>query len=170
MTGTSTGERGESFEEYVGARSAWLLRTAYLLSGQRADAEDLVQVTLVKLYLGWSTMARADSPDAYARRVLVNAFISGRRPARFTRERLVFSVPEVSLDDPDPTDHLTIWPHVCDLPPRQRAVVVLRYWSGLSEAEIAVELSIARGTVKSTANAALATLRARLDDTQGELR
>lgn len=154
----------DTFEEYVAARGAWLHRTAYLLTGQRADADDLVQVTLVKLYLGWAKVRRAGSPDAYARRVMVNAFVSGRRPARFTRERLVVTLPEAPVVDPDPTDRLSLWPHVRALPPRQRAVVVLRYWNGLSEAEIADELRMARGTVKSTASAALATLRTRMEE------
>ena len=75
-----------SYEEFVRARSTALYRSAYLLTGNRADAEDLVQVALVKLYVGWRKARRARSVEAYAHRVLVNAFISGRRPARFTRE------------------------------------------------------------------------------------
>jgi RNA polymerase sigma-70 factor (sigma-E family) len=154
----------QTFEEYAAARAAVLHRTAYLLTGSRQDAEDLVQVTLIKVLLAWSKVSEAGSPDAYARRILVNAFISGRRPARYTRERLVVELPETPVTDPDPTDRLTLWPHVVALPPRQRAVVVLRYYSGLSEAEISDVLGIARGTVKSTAAAALATLRTRMGD------
>lgn len=167
MTRTEPGAAPAQFDEYAAARASTLLRTAYLLTGQRADAEDLVQVTLVKLFLAWDKVARAGSPDAYARTVMVNAFVSGRRPARFTRERLVTSLPDTPVVDPGVDDRLTIWPHVVALPPRQRAVVVLRYWSGLSEAEIAETLGVARGTVKSTASAALATLRTRLA-THGE--
>ena len=154
-----------SYEEFVVARSAALYRTAYLLTGQRADAEDLLQTALVKIYVAWRKVAAARSPEAYARRLLVNTFVSGRRPARFTRERLVTSWPEQGVEDVDPTDHLSLWPHVAALPPRQRAVVVLRYYESLSEAEIAETLGCARGTVKSTASAALATLRARMGET-----
>ena len=148
-----------SYEEFVAARSAALYRTAYLLTGSRADAEDLLQTALIKVYVGWPKVAAARSPEAYARRVLINAFMSGRRPARFTREQLVSAPPEEVSVDPDPHDHLTIWPHVSELPPRQRAVVVLCYYGGLSEAEIADALGCAPGTVKSTAAAALKSLR-----------
>lgn len=151
--------RTGSYEEFVAARSATLFRTAFLLTGNRPDAEDLLQVALVKVYAGWRRVARAASPEAYARRTLVNAFLSSRRPARFTRERLVHSPPDAAAHDPDPDDRLALWPLVTALPPRQRAVVVLRYYEGLSEREIADVLGIAPGTVKSTASAALAALR-----------
>lgn len=153
-----------SYEEFVRARSGALYRTAYGLTGNRADAEDLVQVTLVKVYVGWRRVRRARSMEAYARRVLVNAFVSGRRPARFTREKLVAAPPEGRVSGPDPVDRLALWPLVHDLPPRQRAVVVLRYVADLSEAEIADALGCAPGTVKSTASAALKTLRNRMEE------
>ena len=159
------GDPGATYEEFVVARSPALYRTAYLLTGQRADAEDLLQTALVKVYVGWRKVVAARSPEAYARQVLVNTFVSGRRPARFTRERLVTSLPERGAHDVDPTDRLSLWPHVASLPPRQRAVVVLRYYESLSEAEIAETLGCARGTVKSTASAALATLRTRMGET-----
>ncbi|WP_244930782.1 SigE family RNA polymerase sigma factor [Nocardioides sp. W7] len=151
--------RAGSYEEFVAARSATLFRTAYLLTGNRPDAEDLLQVALVKVYAGWSRVSRAASPEAYARRTLVNAFLSSRRPARFTRERLVHTLPDAVTHDADPDDRLVLWPLVDALPPRQRAVVVLRYYEGLSEREIADELRIAPGTVKSTCAAALRSLR-----------
>jgi RNA polymerase sigma-70 factor (sigma-E family) len=166
-TMTDVQARPGTFEEYAAARSTALLRTAYLLTGQRADAEDLLQVTLVKVFLAWDTVRRADAPDAYARRTMLNAFVSGRRPARVTRERLVVVLPEQPARDPDPTDRLSLWPHLAALPPRQRAVLVLRYYEGLAEAEIAEVLGMARGTVKSTASAALASLRTRMDELDG---
>lgn len=153
-----------SYEEFVVARSPALFRTAYLLTGSRADAEDLLQVTLVKVYAAWRRVVRADSPEAYARRILANAFVSSRRPARFTRERLVHSPPDAAAHDPDPDDRLALWPLVRALPPRQRAVVVLRYYEGLTEREIADTLRIAPGTVKSTASAALAALRRSVEE------
>jgi RNA polymerase sigma-70 factor (sigma-E family) len=145
--------------EFVAARSATLFRTACLLTGNRVDAEDLLQITLVKVYAGWRRVSTAASPEAYARRTLVNQFVSSRRPARFTRERLVHTPPDAGARDPDQDDRLALWPLVVALPPRQRAVVVLRYYEGLSEREIADTLSMAPGTVKSTASAALAALR-----------
>lgn len=168
-----TGREGAgatSYEEFVRARSGALYRQAYRLTGTAADAEDLVQVTLVKLYVAWSKARRAPSVEAYAHKVLVNAFISGRRPVRFTRERLVESFPEVGVgpgggagpDDPD--SRLVLWPLVRRLPPRQRAVMVLRYGDDLSEAEIAEVLGMATGTVKSTAAQALKKLRVLMDE------
>lgn len=159
-----SGARTTSYEDFVVARSPSLFRTAFLLTGNRADAEDLLQTALVKVYAGWRKVARADSPEAYARRILVNAFMSSRRPARITRERLVHSPPDAATHDPDPADRLALWPLVEALPPRQRAVVVLRYYEGLSEREIADTLRIAPGTVKSTCSAALRALR----ETMGE--
>jgi len=151
-----------TYEEFVLARSDALHRTAYLLVGNPADADDLLQTTLLKLYVGWRRAAAADSVEAYARRVMLNALLSARRPARWRRERVVASAPEGAGQDPDPHDRLDTWPHVVALPPRQRAVVVLRYYEGLSEKEIADALGCAPGTVKSTASAALRSLRAQL--------
>lgn len=98
----------QTFEEYAAARATVLYRTAYLLAGNRQDAEDLVQVTLIKVLLAWTKVSGAGSPDAYARRILVNAFVSGRRPARFTREKLVIELPDTPVTDADPTDRLTL--------------------------------------------------------------
>ena len=154
-----------NYEDFVRARSAALYRKAYLLTGSRVDAEDLVQVALVKLYVAWKRAGRAPSVEAYALRVLVNAFVSGRRPARFTRERLVSELPESPSPEPAPEDGMVLWPIVHRLPPKQRAVVVLRYLDDLSEAEIADALGVAPGTVKSTAAAAMKNLRTMLDET-----
>ncbi len=157
-----------TFEDFVSHRSQALMRTAWLLTGNRADAEDLLQVSLVKLYVGWRRASSARSVEAYAHRVLVNAFVSGRRPVRWRRERLVATLPEAlpgtSTQDPQVEDRLTLWPHVTALPPRQRAVMVLRYYDDRSEAEIAEILGCARGTVKSTASAALKTPREKMGE------
>ncbi|NYD43845.1 SigE family RNA polymerase sigma factor [Nocardioides panaciterrulae] len=153
-----------SYEEFVAARADALHRSAYLLVGNAADADDLLQTTLVKLYVAWSRASAADSVEAYARRVMVNALISARKPARWRRERPMGSVPEAGRSDPDPLDRIDTWPLVVALPPRQRAVIVLRYYEGLSEKEIADALGCAPGTVKSTASAALRVLRARMEE------
>lgn len=151
-----------TFEEYAG--NAWpaLYRHAYLLTGSHADAEDVAQQTLLKAYRSWSRISRLDSPEAYLRRTLVNTFLSDRRPKKRRLELLTDTPPEQvrALGTPGPEDRMTLWPHVKSLPPRQRAVIVLRYYEGLSEKEIADTLGCSRGTVKSTAYHALKTLRA----------
>ena len=80
-----------TYEEYVAARWSHLYRTAYLLTGAHADAEDLAQATLIKAYQSWAKVSAAASPDAYVRRILTNAFVSSKRPIRVSREHLVDS-------------------------------------------------------------------------------
>jgi RNA polymerase sigma-70 factor (sigma-E family) len=162
------GTTSPTYEEYVGARWTALYRTAYLMTGSHADAEDLAQTTLVKVYLAWSKVAAASSPDAYVRRILTNVYLSGRRPLRVTREHLVDRTPEVVATTSGGEDRLVLWPHVASLPARQRAVVVLRYYEDLTEQQIADILGCSPGTVKSTASDALKALRARVGATEGE--
>ena len=155
------------YDEFVAARWTSLYRTAYLLTANHADAEDLAQTALVKAYLSWSKVAGAASPDAYVRRILTNAFLSGRRPLRVSRERLVDQPPEPATVGPPPDDRLVLWPHIAALSPRQRAVVVLRFYEDLSEHQIAETLGCSPGTVKSTASDALKILRSRMESTEG---
>jgi RNA polymerase sigma-70 factor (sigma-E family) len=150
----------ESFDAYVAARQHALLRTAYLLTGDRHEAEDLVQVTLTKTYLAWN---RIRDPDAYVRRALVNVHRSWWRRAWRRSERPTDAVPE-GTTDPEPTDQAErdeVWALVRSLPPRQRAVVVLRFYEGLSTVEVADILGCSTGTVSSQTNRAIAALRAR---------
>jgi RNA polymerase sigma-70 factor (sigma-E family) len=156
-----------TYEEYVAARWTALYRTAYLLTGSHADAEDLAQSTLVKVYLSWAKVAGAASPDAYVRRILTNTFVSGRRGLRVARERLVDQVPDVQLAEPGEHERLLLWPHVSALPPKQRAVIVLRYYEDLSEQQIADALGCSTGTVKSNASLALSSLRTRIGAEEG---
>ena len=100
--------------------------------------------------------------------VLTNAFLSSRRPLRVGRERLVDTTPEVALAAPVQDDRLTLWPHVAALPPRQRAVIVLRYYEDLTEAQIADTLGCSPGTVKSTASDALKSLKRLIGTTEGD--
>jgi RNA polymerase sigma-70 factor (sigma-E family) len=153
MVGRDEGTPAE-FAEFVAARSRSLLRTAYLLPGDHQHAEDLVQSTLTKVYLRWPRVSRMEQPGAYARRILVNQ-ASSSRWWRSSRE-LSSAVPELAGDGYDDrvATSSTVWKAVLALPPRQRAVVVLRYYEELSEAEIADVLGMALGTVKSTAHAA----------------
>jgi RNA polymerase sigma-70 factor (sigma-E family) len=146
----------------MSARQGALLRTAYLLTSDHHAAEDLVQMTLAKLYMNWDKVLRMETIDAYARRILVNEHNSlWRRPFK-RREQVHDELPDVApiIDQYDEGRAAELWRLVQRLPRRQRAVVVLRYYEELSEAETAEILQIAVGTVKSQASRALATLRA----------
>jgi RNA polymerase sigma-70 factor (sigma-E family) len=159
--------RDADFAAYLEARRAGLLRTAYLLTGNRHDAEDLVQTAFAKLYLSWDKVRDQGSMDGYVRRILVNEHNSLWRRAWKKRES---SHDHPDLDRPhhDEYDEGTgsaLWDVVQTLPRRARAVVVLRYYEELTEAETAAVLGISVGTVKSQTSRALATLRARAPQT-----
>ncbi len=158
----------EGFSEYVVARQAALLRTAYLLTGHAQDAEDLVQTTLAKVVPHWRRIR--DNPEPYVRKVMVNENVSRWRRRRW-RERPTDDLPELLATDLDVAELLAVRDALATLAPRQRAVLVLRYYEGLSEAEIAAQMSISPGTVKSQARDALARLREALpvgDDVDAE--
>lgn len=157
-----------AFEEYAAVAWPALYRSAYLLAGNHADAEDLAQQTLLKAYRSWSRVQASDTPAAYLRTMLVNTYLSHRRPKKHRLEVLTDAPPEARLDPGGPEDRLSLWPHVRLLPPQQRAVIVLRYYEDLTEQEIADTLGCSRGNVKSTAHRALKTLRAVLDAQPGE--
>jgi RNA polymerase sigma-70 factor (sigma-E family) len=146
----------EGFVEFVVARQAALLRTAYLLTGHAQDAEDLVQTTLVKVVPQWRRIA--GNPEPYVRRVMVNENISRWRRRRW-REHPTDSVADELAHDPDVAELVAVRAALASLAPRQRAVLVLRYYEGLSELEIAATLGIAPGTVKSQARDGLRRLR-----------
>lgn len=146
------------FEDFVTARSSALLRTAYLLTRDHALAEDLLQTALTKAYLAWS---RIDgSPEAYVRKILVNTYTSWWR-RKWNGEHPTDELPEqVDADSGrDVTAGMDLWDALAQLPRRQRAVVVLRYFEDLTEAETAEALGCSVGTVKSQASRALAKLR-----------
>ncbi|WP_182526472.1 SigE family RNA polymerase sigma factor [Nocardioides dongkuii] len=152
------------FEEFVTARRSALLRTAYLLTGQHADAEDLVQVTLVKAVPRWRRIA--DDPEPYVRRILVNENVSRWRSRRW-REQSAAVLPEQAASGPDLDQREALRAALQQLSPRQRAVVVLRYYDDLTERETAEALGIGIGTVKSHARDALARLRTLVPDVVG---
>jgi RNA polymerase sigma-70 factor (sigma-E family) len=149
----------EAFRAYVAARSAALLRTAYLLTGNRADAEDLLQTALAKTYLSWDRIRERDALDGYVRRIMVNTQTSFWRRKR--PEALYDEVPDRPGRDrhADSDLHDALWTALAQLPAKQRAAVVLRYYEDLSEADTAVILGVSIGTVKSTTSRALAKLR-----------
>jgi RNA polymerase sigma-70 factor (sigma-E family) len=162
--GARTARRDEEFTAYLHARQPALLRTAYLLTGDRHQAEDVLQTSLAKLYLAWDRVQDRDSVDAYVRRIMVNEHHSLWRRAWKRREHPTDSVPEdrPHQDVYDEGSHDALWELVQSLPRKARAVVVLRYYEQLSEAETADALGISVGTVKSQASRALATLRERV--------
>ena len=151
----------EDFRSFVAARSPALLRTAYMLSGNRADAEDLLQTALAKTYLAWDRIREREAVDGYVRRVMVNTQTS------WWRKRKVDEHPSEHLPErPSGRDvtadldlHDALWTALSGLPKRQRAMVVLRYYEDLSEAETAEVMGVSVGTVKSTTSRALAKLR-----------
>ncbi|WP_034591244.1 SigE family RNA polymerase sigma factor [Hamadaea tsunoensis] len=153
----------DEFREFVAARSGALLRSAYLLAGDWATAEDLLQTALTKTYLAWKRLGEIEAVEPYARRVLVNTATSwwrrrwhGERPTEFLPERAISDATEEQLDRD------LLWKHVKALPARQRAVLVLRFYEDMSEAQTAELLNISPGTVKSQTSRALGTLRQRL--------
>ena len=151
------------FDEFVAARASALLRTAHLLTADPAAAEDLLQDTLVRAWSRWSRVRRADAPEAYVRRMLVNASISGWRASRrrHAGERLMAEPPDVAAPERVGRDD-ELWRAVVALPPRQRAVLALTYFEDRADAEIAELLGCAVGTVKSQRAKALRTMRTRL--------
>jgi RNA polymerase sigma-70 factor (sigma-E family) len=150
----SADERG--FEEFVAARRPALLRTAYLLTGGHADAEDLVQAALIRCVPRWKKIA--DRPEPYVRQVLARESISRWRARRW-REQSVGRLPEPATAPAGLDERLALRNALLALPPRQRAVIVLRYYEDLTEKQTAAELGVAVGTVKSQARDGLARLR-----------
>jgi RNA polymerase sigma-70 factor (sigma-E family) len=160
--GGRTRTRDEEFSAYMAARQPSLMRTAYLLTGNQHQAEDLVQTSLAKLYLAWDRVHDRESVDAYVRRILVNEHNSVWRRAWKRREVATDRPPEApTRDEYDEGRSAALWDVVQTLPKRARAVVVLRYYEELTEAETADLLGISVGTVKSQASRALAALRER---------
>jgi RNA polymerase sigma-70 factor (sigma-E family) len=154
------------FDGFVAGNTDGLLRTAYLIVWDLPEAEDLVQETLFKVARRWPKVSRIDHPAAYARRILVNLALDGgakrsRRRAELSETRLGdAAAPAVSLDT-----HDELHAALAALPPRQRAVLVLRYFLDLPEAEVAAALQCSLGTVKSTASRGLARLEQALRPT-----
>jgi RNA polymerase sigma-70 factor (sigma-E family) len=158
--------RDADFAAYLAARQGSLLRTAYLLTGNRHDAEDLVQTAFAKLYLSWDKVRDQGAIDGYVRRIVVNEHNSLWRRAWKRREHSAEDETLHRLERPHHDTHddgtgSALWDVVQTLPRKARAVVVLRYYEELSEAETAAVLGISVGTVKSQTSRALAALRTR---------
>lgn len=151
-----------AFDAFVRARTPALLRFAHALTGDPHTAADLVQDALVRTGIRWSRLDRQGNPEAYVRRAILNGRTSRWRKLR--RETLVDSLPEPAPAAPPPARDEQLWQLLATLPPRQRAVLVLRYYEDQSEAQIAAALGCSPGTVKSQASKALAKLRAALGE------
>lgn len=159
---------GTQFDEFVAARGSALLRHAYLLTGDRGLAEDLVQETLAHLYRRWDRVSSADSPEAYVRTSLTRQYLSWRR-RRWWGERPSAAVPEqTAYDAPDADGDDVVWRALAMLPRQQRAVLALRFYDDLSDAQIAEVLGVSASNVRAQASRALATLRAQMTDATRE--
>jgi RNA polymerase sigma-70 factor (sigma-E family) len=148
------------FRDYVTTRGRALLRTAYLLTGNLADAEDLLQAALAKTYLAWDRIEDRGALDGYVRRAMVNTHISWwrrRRVQEFPTDELPDQVVADHAGDSDLQDSLRR--AIDRLPQRMRTAVVLRYYEDMTEAEVAERLGVSLGTVKSTVSRAVAKLR-----------
>ncbi len=156
----------EDFRTFEASRWQGLVRLAFGLTGDRWLAEDIAQTALARAYVAWRRVSRADDPDAYVRRILVNT--SNRR---FRRRRVTEqpgNLPETPVDGPADLigERTALLAALRQLPPRQRAVIVLRYWQDLTDAQIAAALGCSPGTVRSQLARALAKLR--VDPALGE--
>ncbi len=164
------GQDREQFREFMVSRWPDLVRLGYALTGDRWLAEDLAQTALASACTAWWRVSRADDPDAYVRKMLINANnrrFRRRRPTEETR-----ALPDTPLADPAAvTDQRSdLMRALRELPPRQRAVVVLRYWADLSDAQVAALLGCSESTVRSQAWRALAKLRMSAALVDGESR
>jgi RNA polymerase sigma-70 factor (sigma-E family) len=151
----------DAFDAFARGRMRELLRFAHLLTGDPHRAADLVQDALERTLMSWDRVVSKDDPVAYVRRAIVNRHVSVWR--RHRRERLMADTPDTSYDprSVEGTFDADLWSALATLPPRQRAVLVLRYYEDLPEADTAAVLGCSVGTVKSQTWRALAKLRDR---------
>lgn len=150
------------FADFVRNRGPALYRYGYLLSGNHHDADDLVQEALIKLRAKWSRVVRKDDPTGYVRTTMARLQIARWRRRRETPSAVLPDLPfsDGGLDRAEASGQARqIWAALATLPPRQRAVLVLRYYEHLTDLEIGAVLGISHGTVRSQASRALAKLR-----------
>ena len=154
----------EEFADLVHACWAGLYRTAYLMLGDAAEAEDLVQTALAKTYANWRRVRSLEAAPGYVRTTMVNTAASWFRKKGWRNERPTEHLPDRPSPTADPDDRSALMAALAELPPRQRAVVVLRFYEDLGVARVAEALGISEGTVKSQTSEALSKLRALLGD------
>jgi RNA polymerase sigma-70 factor (sigma-E family) len=150
------------FTSFAQAVSSRLLGTAYLLCGNWHTAEDLTQTALAKVYASWPRISSKDAAPAYARRTLVNSYLADRHRKRW-REVLTGELPEVPAAAPDSETRLALTDALAMLPPRARAIVVLRYWEDMSVEQVALLVGCSVGNVKSQSARGLDKLRQLLE-------
>lgn len=155
----------DDFAAYAHARQQHLYRTAYLLCGDRDRAQDLVQTTLLSLLRSWRKARLAENPDAYAKKVLFRAFLAERRRLRREADLHAYATNGAATEQLDaPELRLVVLAALRSLPPRPRAMIILRYWEDLSVEETATVLGCSTGNVKSQCSRSLVKLRAVLGD------
>jgi RNA polymerase sigma-70 factor (sigma-E family) len=157
----------QEFAEFAATSAPQLRRTAFLLCGDWHTAEDLAQTALAKVFVSWRKVRRRDAAHAYATRTLVNSYLADKRLRRST-EVLTDRLPEYPAIWPAPETRMVVLDALAALPPRSRAVVVLRYWADLSVEQAADVLGCSTGNVKSQSARALDKLRAALGDVMTE--
>jgi RNA polymerase sigma-70 factor (sigma-E family) len=153
----------EEFTEFVHAAWPGLYRTAYLMLGDHQLAEDLTQAALAKTYASWRKVQDRAAAPAYARVVLANTAASWFRRRSWRNERPTETLPDHGVEH-DPSTRPALVDALARLAPRQRAVIVLRYYDDLSVREVAQALGVSEGTVKSQTSDALARLRTQLGE------
>lgn len=157
----------EEFAEFARVMSPRLRRTAFLLCGDWHTAEDLAQTALTKVFVAWRRIQRQEAVHAYTTRTLVNAYLSHRRLKR-TGELVTGWFPESPVQDSAPETRLVLLDALAALPPRSRAVVVLRYWADLSVEQVADVMGCSEGNVKKLSSRALDKLRVLLGEAMAE--
>ena len=151
--------RDAEFTEYVTARTPWLRKVAYLLSGDWHRADDLVQTTITKLYTNWRRAGGVENVDGYARTILVNTFLAEQRSMWSRRVLLRAADDDPAATSPDVDAALDLRTALAALPPRQRATVVLRYYCDLSVEQTALAMDCSPGNVKSQTSRGIDALR-----------
>jgi RNA polymerase sigma-70 factor (sigma-E family) len=153
----------DEFVEFAAGASGRLRRTAFLLCGDWHAAEDLAQATLTKMYVSWRRISRRHEAYAYATRTLLNTYLADRRLRR-AGELLTGQLPDRPYEQPAPELRIMVLDALAALPPRTRAVVVLRYWADMSVEQVAALLGCSEGNVKSQSARGLDKLRPLLND------
>jgi RNA polymerase sigma-70 factor (sigma-E family) len=167
-TGASVGDERDPadpphYQEFAAGRAAQLFRLAYLMCGDWHEAQDLVQTCLAKLYASWSRVQKVDSLDAYARRTLINSYMSHRRLRRSTELPIAeFTETQSLAADGSPELRMVLTSALASLPPRNRAVMVLRYFEDQSVEAVAELLDTTPSAIKSICNRSLKQLRGML--------
>ena len=150
--------RDREFEEFVGARSDALRRTAFLMCGDWHLAEDALQDALVKLYVAWPRVRREGTENSYVRQIVARTIIDQRRRP-WRRERVMHTPPDLVASEYHHHDREPLAAALAEVPLKQRTVLVLRFWEDMSVQEVADELNISEGTVKSQTSRGLERIR-----------